>query len=215
MRWHVGDVQTTTRDGACHGIVLSFDTDFFAVKPFPGARNPAVAAVQAASPVARRAEAKEFLRTMSGRALDIAAAGDSADGEGAASAQSPRDEAILRARRAEASTFLRTLSGRALVAAAADDASAPAPAAASPPAAPATGASTAAPEQVTLSTKPSEPPTHWKQTVLLLKDPIECSAGTRISGYLRMMRGEDNHREQVLRLKVTSPVVFAQEYHLA
>ncbi|WFD03942.1 type I protein arginine methyltransferase [Malassezia obtusa] len=48
---------------------------------------------------------------------------------------------------------------------------------------------------VSFTTSPFGKQTHWKQTVFLLKTPIEAQAGTRITGEIRMHASEGNTRE--------------------
>lgn len=50
-------------------------------------------------------------------------------------------------------------------------------------------------ETVSFTTSPFGQQTHWKQTVFLLKTPIDAQAGTRITGEIRVHPSEGNTRE--------------------
>lgn len=45
------------------------------------------------------------------------------------------------------------------------------------------------------STGPKSQPTHWKQTLFLLREPIEVDEGTVVSGTFRLGKSKDNSRE--------------------
>ena len=48
---------------------------------------------------------------------------------------------------------------------------------------------------VAFSTGPRSTPTHWKQAVFRLKQPLQVSEGTTLRGQLRCTRDVDNSRE--------------------
>ena len=50
-------------------------------------------------------------------------------------------------------------------------------------------------ETVSFTTSPFGKPTHWKQTIFLLKTPIEVQAGTCIEGEIRVYASSANERE--------------------
>jgi len=55
---------------------------------------------------------------------------------------------------------------------------------------------------VTLSTAPDCPPTHWKQTVIMLPDMLGAEVGLRLDCALRLRKDEHNPRHCVLDLEV-------------
>ncbi|PAV16987.1 S-adenosyl-L-methionine-dependent methyltransferase [Pyrrhoderma noxium] len=50
-------------------------------------------------------------------------------------------------------------------------------------------------EGTSFTTGPESLPTHWKQTLFLLKEPIVVSEGTEVSGTFHCRKSEDNSRE--------------------
>jgi protein arginine N-methyltransferase 1 len=54
--------------------------------------------------------------------------------------------------------------------------------------------------RVTLSTGPEAGYTHWGQQVFYLKDPVDCTADTRLHGHVTMVRQEKNKRLYNLQL---------------
>lgn len=50
-------------------------------------------------------------------------------------------------------------------------------------------------EHVSFTTSPFGKPTHWKQTIFLLKTPIEAQAGTVVDGEMRVYPSKTNDRE--------------------
>ncbi|KIO25717.1 hypothetical protein M407DRAFT_75351 [Tulasnella calospora MUT 4182] len=54
---------------------------------------------------------------------------------------------------------------------------------------------TGLPKSVSFSTGPRSMPTHWKQTVFLLREPIRVRKGTTISGTFHCKKSPDNSRE--------------------
>ena len=50
-------------------------------------------------------------------------------------------------------------------------------------------------EVVSFTTSPFGKPTHWKQTIFLLKTPVEAQAGTTIDGEMRVYASKTNERE--------------------
>ena len=53
---------------------------------------------------------------------------------------------------------------------------------------------------VTLSTSPFNGSTHWKQTLFMLKKPIECKTGDKITGHLKVYRNVKDVRSLVIEL---------------
>ncbi|KAI0823963.1 S-adenosyl-L-methionine-dependent methyltransferase [Trametes gibbosa] len=51
------------------------------------------------------------------------------------------------------------------------------------------------PKITSFSTGPASVPTHWKQTVFFLRDPIIASEGTIVEGMFKCRKSEDNSRE--------------------
>ncbi|KAH9850155.1 S-adenosyl-L-methionine-dependent methyltransferase [Lenzites betulinus] len=51
------------------------------------------------------------------------------------------------------------------------------------------------PKITSFSTGPASVPTHWKQTVFFLRDPIVASEGTVVEGVFKCRKSEDNSRE--------------------
>mmetsp|Transcript_12320 Transcript_12320/g.19545 ORF Transcript_12320/g.19545 Transcript_12320/m.19545 type:complete len:377 (-) Transcript_12320:90-1220(-) len=58
----------------------------------------------------------------------------------------------------------------------------------------------AASPAVVLSTAPSKPGTHWKQTVLYLDEPLVAHCGDAISGTLAVRKNLQNHRDLDVKL---------------
>ena len=48
---------------------------------------------------------------------------------------------------------------------------------------------------MSFTTSPFGKPTHWKQTIFLLKTPIEAQAGTVVDGEMRVYPSKTNDRE--------------------
>ena len=72
---------------------------------------------------------------------------------------------------------------------------------------------------LTLPTGPEHIPTHWKQTVFYLKDPLTVGEGEKISGVLRCVPNGDNHRDLDIDISVKfngkhSQLDAKQEYRL-
>jgi len=55
------------------------------------------------------------------------------------------------------------------------------------------------------STSPLEPPTHWKQTSLYLKEPLSIQAGEKIAGTLTFSRGLEYKRAYDMTISFTPP----------
>ncbi|EMD39598.1 hypothetical protein CERSUDRAFT_111907 [Gelatoporia subvermispora B] len=51
------------------------------------------------------------------------------------------------------------------------------------------------PKVTSFSTGPASEPTHWKQTIFLLRDPIIVSEGTVVQGTFKCRKSDDNSRE--------------------
>ncbi|OBZ71479.1 Ribosomal protein arginine N-methyltransferase rmt3 [Grifola frondosa] len=51
------------------------------------------------------------------------------------------------------------------------------------------------PKVTSFSTGPASVPTHWKQTLFLLRDPISVNEGTVVQGTFKCRKSEDNTRE--------------------
>lgn len=49
--------------------------------------------------------------------------------------------------------------------------------------------------EVSFSTGPESMPTHWKQTLFLLRKPIELRQGTKVSGMFHCQKSSENSRE--------------------
>ena len=57
------------------------------------------------------------------------------------------------------------------------------------------------PKVAPLTTAPEAEPTHWKQTILLLREPLKCIGGkTKLTGTIKLKRGESNKREYGVNL---------------
>lgn len=179
-------LQVTKRTGTCHGIVMSFDTDFFSRSAYSGEPQSTTSTPPSSS--TRRDEARAFLRATSEKAL--LAAQSAGDG-----------------RAAQASAGAGAAAG-----AGAGTVDADATAAVKSPA---PGGGTQSPVAVTLSTRASEPGTHWRQAICLLQSPFEFEAGTIVRGRLRVVRDAINHREQRIRVAVSEPVAFTQDFYLS
>ncbi|KAI5481118.1 protein arginine N-methyltransferase 3 [Pseudohyphozyma bogoriensis] len=57
--------------------------------------------------------------------------------------------------------------------------------------------------EVFFTTGPAGTPTHWKQTVFLLRKPIEVEVGTEVSGVFKCSKNPDNSRELVVEVTWT------------
>ncbi|KAG8988368.1 hypothetical protein FRB90_002795 [Tulasnella sp. 427] len=57
------------------------------------------------------------------------------------------------------------------------------------------GSTAGLPKSVSFSTGPRSMPTHWKQTVFLLREPIRVRKGTTVSGTFHCKKSKDNSRE--------------------
>ena len=119
------------------------------------------------------------------------------------------------ARRDEARAFLRAASDKALLASRAADDSAADDGDATDGAGEACATTSVPPVTVTLSTRASEPATHWRQAICLLQAPFAFEAGTIVRGRLRVVRDAINHREQRIRVVVSEPVAFTQDFYLS
>ncbi|KAJ8942594.1 hypothetical protein NQ318_006224 [Aromia moschata] len=60
-------------------------------------------------------------------------------------------------------------------------------------------------EPVTLSTDPEEPPTHWKQTIVVLPSDIQVEKGTPIAYDLQLARSEENNRRYAIEVTMLHP----------
>lgn len=69
---------------------------------------------------------------------------------------------------------------------------------------------------VTLSTGPEAGHTHWGQQVFYFRDPIDCSADTKISGHVEMFRQDKNKRLYMIRVdtNVDEEFVVSQTYEI-
>eukprot|EP01061_Rhynchopus_euleeides_P015232 TRINITY_DN26073_c1_g2_i3.p1 TRINITY_DN26073_c1_g2~~TRINITY_DN26073_c1_g2_i3.p1 ORF type:complete len:383 (+),score=157.85 TRINITY_DN26073_c1_g2_i3:85-1149(+) len=72
---------------------------------------------------------------------------------------------------------------------------------------------------IVMTTSPEQKTTHWKQTVLYLKDPFTCAKGDRISGSIRAAPNAGNHRDLDIFLKAThvgkkATTTIQQDYRL-
>ena len=68
---------------------------------------------------------------------------------------------------------------------------------------------------VVMSTSPLKPATHWKQTLLQLKDPIQCEKGQLISGLISVRKAADNPRNLDISLRIDdSDLNIYEEYAL-
>ena len=56
---------------------------------------------------------------------------------------------------------------------------------------------------VAFSTGPRSTPTHWKQAVFRLVQPLQVEAGTTLRGQLRCTRDVDNSRELEVTVRMT------------
>merc|ERR1712050_71528 len=57
-----------------------------------------------------------------------------------------------------------------------------------------------------LSTAPSKPATHWRQTVFALKEPLECGGGLfKVSGTVTLERHEEYSRGYRVTFEMTDP----------
>lgn len=60
-------------------------------------------------------------------------------------------------------------------------------------------------EPVTLSTEPSEPETHWKQTTIVLPGSIDVELGTPIAYEICLKRSEDSSRRFDIQVTMLDP----------
>lgn len=60
-------------------------------------------------------------------------------------------------------------------------------------------------EPVTLSTEPSEPETHWKQTTIVLPNSIGVEPGTPIAYEICLNRAQDSSRRYDIQLTMLDP----------
>ena len=69
---------------------------------------------------------------------------------------------------------------------------------------------------VTLSTGPEAGHTHWGQQVFYLRDPIDCSADSKISGNVEMFRQDKNKRLYMMKIdaSVDDEQVLSQGYEI-
>jgi hypothetical protein len=69
---------------------------------------------------------------------------------------------------------------------------------------------------VHFSTSPDVEQTHWKQSILLLKQPFEIAEGALITGHLSVCKGKENPRELELDLLYShaGDVSIKQSYKL-
>lgn len=58
-------------------------------------------------------------------------------------------------------------------------------------------------QSVTLSTSPFNCGTHWKQTLFVLKKPIECKSGDTINGQIKVYRNVKEIRSLVVEVKIS------------
>lgn len=70
-------------------------------------------------------------------------------------------------------------------------------------------------ETVSFTTRPTDTPTHWKQSFLLMDPPLELEEGATIEGTLIFNRDEINPRTYHISYKMTTPVVGERHYHMA
>ena len=57
------------------------------------------------------------------------------------------------------------------------------------------------PKVAPLTTAPEAEPTHWKQTILLLQEPLKCVGGkSKLVGKIKLQRGKSNEREYGVNL---------------
>ncbi|XP_037008413.2 protein arginine N-methyltransferase 6 [Artibeus jamaicensis] len=65
-----------------------------------------------------------------------------------------------------------------------------------------------------LSTSPFQPATHWKQAVLYLNEPVQVEQDTDISGEIKLLPAQDNHRllRAQLRYKVGDQEEKTKDY---
>ncbi|XP_009400408.2 probable protein arginine N-methyltransferase 6.1 [Musa acuminata AAA Group] len=56
-------------------------------------------------------------------------------------------------------------------------------------------------EEIMLSTAPGKPPTHWKQTMLYLYDPMTLNKGQKIAGCVTVSQSKENRRFLDIRLE--------------
>jgi protein arginine N-methyltransferase 1 len=69
---------------------------------------------------------------------------------------------------------------------------------------------------VRLPTGPSEAPTHWKQTLLYLEQPLRLREGDAVRGTLRMRRGSENPRHLDIEATYSLPggEAVTQKWHM-
>ncbi|KDQ16021.1 hypothetical protein BOTBODRAFT_107545 [Botryobasidium botryosum FD-172 SS1] len=62
-------------------------------------------------------------------------------------------------------------------------------------------------KEVSFSTGPRSTPTHWKQTLFLLRKPVRAKRGTTVSGSFYMQKSKENKRELDVEIhfKITKP----------
>lgn len=77
------------------------------------------------------------------------------------------------------------------------------------------GAAGPAAVPVSFSTCASATPTHWKQTVLVLKEPLDVTPAQDITGSLTMQRDHINHREYHFVLRLRTPQHLVYKYHMS
>ena len=71
-------------------------------------------------------------------------------------------------------------------------------------------------EEVWLRTGCADTPTHWKQTLLMIKEPVPLpAAGGCIEGFLTIERNAVNPRELDIVLEITAPVKRTQRFHMS
>jgi len=72
---------------------------------------------------------------------------------------------------------------------------------------------------VVFSTGPHVQPTHWKQTVLIFKDPLPVKVGDKVIGELHFKQNRQSFRDLDLTLKYHSSaapnVVLTQEFFVS
>ncbi|KAJ3128667.1 Protein arginine N-methyltransferase 3 [Nowakowskiella sp. JEL0407] len=55
-------------------------------------------------------------------------------------------------------------------------------------------------KKVTFSTGPADVPTHWKQSLFVLNETLDCNEGDEIKGYIDCVKSKTNHRELVVTI---------------